>query len=74
MTSTLPTYEKAFNPLNHPVSGDTLNNMYFGHFNRMGTREGRYISQAPVATPVMDRFKSYRQLEYTLPPTMKELR
>lgn len=74
MTSTMPTYEKGYARLNHPVSGQTLNNVYMGHFRRQGTREGRFISQAPVAKPVMDRFKTYHQLEYTLPPTMKEIR
>jgi hypothetical protein len=74
MSSTLPTYEMPFIRMNHPVSGATLNNVYTGHFSRSGARDGRYISQAPIAPPVMDRFKSYNQLAYSLPPTMKELR
>lgn len=72
MTSTLPTYEKQFYKLKHTVP--QAENIYFGHFKAMGTREGRLLTAAPVSKPVMDRFKSWHQLEYTLPPTMKERR
>jgi len=74
MTSTLPFYEKKYIHLSHPMSGPTLNNIYHGHFSQVGTREGRLISRAPIARPVMDRYKTYQQLEYTLPPSVKDRR
>ena len=72
MSSTLPTYEKQFFKLKHVVPD--AGNIYMGHFKTIGTREGRLLTSAPVSKPVLDRFKSWHQLEYTLPPTMKERR
>lgn len=72
MTSTLPTYEKQFYKLKHVVPD--AENIYMGHFKTIGTREGRLLTRAPISKPVLDRLKSWHQLEYTLPPTMKERR
>jgi len=72
--STHPTYEKKFMQLPHNVHGHTANNIYHGHFKNMGTREGRAVVNAPVVTPVLDRFKSWHQLEYSLPPSVKDRR
>jgi hypothetical protein len=72
--STHPTYEKKFMQLPHNVHGHTANNVYWGHFKNMGTREGRAIVNAPVTKPVLDRFKSWHQLEYSLPPSVKDRR
>jgi hypothetical protein len=72
MTSTLPTYEKQFYQLKHVVP--EAGNIYHGHFKLMGTREGRMLTAAPVAKPVIDRFKTWHRLEYTLPPSIKERR
>lgn len=74
MTSTLPTYEKSFTQLRHNVSGQTANNVYLGHFKNIGTRDGRLLVSAPIVKPVLDRFKTWHQLEYSLPPSIKERR
>jgi hypothetical protein len=74
MTSTQEFYERKFMKLPHKVSGHEANNIYMGHFKTMGTREGRLMTSSPGSKAVMDRFKSWHQLEYTLPPTVKERR
>jgi hypothetical protein len=72
MISTLPTYEKQFYNLKHSVP--EAENIYLGHFRAIGTRDGRFLTAAPVSKPVVDRFKSWHQLEYTLPPSIKDRR
>jgi hypothetical protein len=72
--STQPTYEKSFVRIPHNIYAETVGNIYMGHFKNIGTREGRLITKAPLAKPVLDRFKSFHQLEYSLPPSMKDRR
>jgi hypothetical protein len=74
MTSTLPTYEKSFTQLRHSVHGYQANNIYWGHFKNVGTRDGRLLVSSPMAKPILDRFKSWHQLEYSLPPSVKDRR
>jgi hypothetical protein len=32
------------------------------------------LTAAPIAKPVVDRFKTWHRLEYSLPPSIKERR
>lgn len=72
--STLPTYEKSFIRIPHKLNTETAGNIYMGHFKIIGTREGRLITKAPLAKPILDRYKTFHQLEYSLPPSIKERR
>jgi hypothetical protein len=74
MTSTQEFYERKFFQLPHKVSGHEVNNIYLGHFKAIGTREGRLLTASPISKPVLDRFKTWHQLEYSLPPAVKERR
>lgn len=72
--STHPTYEKAFIQTPHKLHSHALDNIYHGHFKNMGTREGRLTTSAPMGAAVFDRYKSLHQLEYSLPPSVKDRR
>lgn len=74
MTSTQEFYERKFFQLPHKVSGHEANNIYLGHFKAMGTRDGRLLTASPGSKAVLDRFKTWHQLEYSLPPAVKERR
>jgi hypothetical protein len=73
MTSTQEFYERKLIKLPR-VSGHDTENIYMGHFKIMGTRDGRMATKVPASKPVLDRFKSWHQLEYSLPPSVKERR
>jgi hypothetical protein len=73
MSSTQEFYERKL--MNLPnLSSNAVNNIYMGHFKTMGTREGRLMTSAPGSKVSMDRFKTFQQLEYSLPPGVKERR
>lgn len=72
--STLPTYEKRPSSAPIGVAAAHIENLYRGHFSRMGTRDGRAMVRQPMGRWYQDRFKSFKQLEYSLPPGMKEFR
>ena len=73
MTSTQPTYEKRLVQLSSVEPG-MINNIYHGHFKNIGAKSGRLLTAHGKPRAVMDRYKTWHSLEYSLPPSVKDRR
>jgi hypothetical protein len=74
MSSTHPVYEKSYTSAPLDAPGGLVHNLYLGFFKQMGTRDGRAMTARPVGAWYDSRFKNLKQLEYQLPPGMKNFR
>jgi hypothetical protein len=69
-----PFYEKQLSTAPLLASGGLAHNVYYGYFLQMGTRTGRAATAQPMGDRYDNRFKTFKQLEYSLPASMKNFR
>jgi len=72
--STLPFYEKQLSSSSLTASSGFAHNVYHGYFTQIGTRTGRAATAMPTGSRYNDRFKTFKELEYSLPSSMKNFR